>query len=419
MPAVVVQSQVAKVAEVMQRCQKRAHAAKMFERIASTLKCSWKRAVKLARSTAHCCAQSQATTFRAVLGYVRALQASDVVQGLQCVLRVSHDETPLRLKVSFSEQSGGGDSNVETSKLFLVESDWTILLRCQPFENPRYVMLHGVYSPALRCSDSTAATGIAAVLRAVAEQQWPAKEDIEDVFQCTTRVCEADDAGANRRAERLWSSYRPGAQTMSFTCMAHKLHNVCERTWSLSPEVLSGIVRTLLCIQSSSHMERLRTALKREVPRRLLIVEDGVISRDAEIYRGNVLNLWCHDLLPCRTQSVILTLAGTMLNGDWRQPKTLIHICRGCCGNKQEAMDKCSSLMSKLLRTLRPRRLEKGNWASWWAPLTFIGLFTSLHNLLPDLFDIAFKNMKDRNITQQPKLERLLEVGLGLWGWVF
>ena len=316
-PAEVVQSQVVKIAEVMQRFQRKAHAAKLFEKLASTLKCSWNRAVKLARSTAHCCAKSQANTFTAVLGYVRALQASDVVQGLQCVLRVSHDETPLRLKVSFSEQIGGQDSNVETSKLFLVESDWTILLRCQPFENPRYVMLHGSYSPALRCSDSTAAPGIAAVLRAVAEQQWPGKEEIEDVFQYTTRVCEADDAGANRRAERLWSTYRPGAQTMSLTCLAHKLHNVSERTWALSPECLTGVVRTLLCIQSSSHMERLRTALKREVPRRLVIVEDGEISRDAEIYRGNVLKLWCHDLLPCRTQSVILTLAGTMLNSDW------------------------------------------------------------------------------------------------------
>ena len=126
-------------------------------------------------------------------------------------------------------------------------------------------------------------------------------------------------------------------------------------------------------------------ALLQSIPERLEVVYGGELSTDARAFRKQVLQLWMDPRLPARSQSIILLTAGLVLNGDWRVPNKLVHICRGCCVSKQHTLETCQKWLQRLYKTLRPSRLEKGKWASRWVPLT-----SSIHKLLPDLYAKAF-----------------------------
>ena len=209
--------------------------------------------------------------------------------------------------------------------------------------------------------------------------QWLPKEiDVNQLFENTVRCCESDEALANWKAEREWQDKYPSTP-LALVCLAHKLHGVTEKT-----------VRTLLCLMSGSNLARLQSSLAKLVPARVEVLYETNLSEDAKSYRQKCLQLWL-PFLPARKRAVVCAMAGTILNGDWRAHKKIQHCCSaGCCAGLEDTVTKAQHSLATLLRILRVGTISRSNWASWALPLSSVGLMTSVHGLLPDVFQMAF-----------------------------
>eukprot|EP00971_Amphidinium_carterae_P333452 6468212-Amphidinium_carterae.2 len=372
----------------MLRYGKKASATNAVDDLCRRMACSHKLALKYLHATAEKCLQTQRQSLHSILMYIKTMRDANVVCPVLFMHRVSYDETPLRLSITVAT----ADSTPQTSKLFVVESDWAALL--QQRSDGHYLVITGSFSPASRVVDGASAAATAVVLQTAAEAQLPGTEHVEDIFEKTVRIAETDEGPANEKAERLWDLYRPGSVLLHLLCVAHKIHSIVDRTWSLHSDVLSQVVRTMLAQQSAVHLQRLRTALDSHVSRKLVVLPLQPLAQDAVQFRRSVLKLWNHRALPPRTQAVI-TMAAAFLNGDWRCQDSLQHMCgNGCCGSRQDSEQKVRKILQKLFKTLRVSKLCKGNWAHWWVPLTGIGILQSMHGVLHAIYRAAFANMK-------------------------
>ena len=127
----------------------------------------------------------------------------------------------------------------------------------------------------------------------------------------------------------------------------------------------------------------------------LEIVPDAM-SAEGTHFRKHVLRVWLTAKLRPRHRAIVATVAGTLLNGDWRSPK-LQHICRGCCQGREETIQRLKAMLPKLLQALRPKALCRGNWCEWASPLSCIGILANMHHLLSHLFRMSFsKEEQDR-----------------------
>eukprot|EP00971_Amphidinium_carterae_P008874 175010-Amphidinium_carterae.1 len=126
------------------RYGKKAAAANAVDDLCKRLSCSRKLASKYLHATAEKCLQTQSQNLRSILIYIKAMRDVNVVRPALFIHRVSYDETPLRLSIAVAS----ADSTTQTSKLFLVESDWAALL--QQRSDGHYLILTGCFSPASR-----------------------------------------------------------------------------------------------------------------------------------------------------------------------------------------------------------------------------------------------------------------------------
>ena len=186
-----------------------------IDAIQKRLSCQRKKTMKSAHAAAEACLQSQGATFRNIIGYVQAV-GPEVITPLVLAYRVSYDETPLLLNIAFTE----GFPSPELAKFFAAQSDWTMLLRYEA--SGKLLMLHGLFSPTLRCTDTATGKAIAAFLKSVCESQLPKPEAYAGQFAQVARVAELDSAPANTLAERSWRKSRPEFTNLELHCIAHK-----------------------------------------------------------------------------------------------------------------------------------------------------------------------------------------------------
>eukprot|EP00971_Amphidinium_carterae_P269326 5342996-Amphidinium_carterae.1 len=117
----------------------------------------------------------QVDAFDHVLGYLRCMQVQKRVQGVMMVHHVLYDETPLRLRVSFSDQGQGSRTqDTQLAKVYVIEQSWSVLCQEQSIdgEENAYMLLRASMSPSLRC----AATGSAANLASIMSSIWSPPE---------------------------------------------------------------------------------------------------------------------------------------------------------------------------------------------------------------------------------------------------
>eukprot|EP00971_Amphidinium_carterae_P071810 1420223-Amphidinium_carterae.1 len=180
---------------------------------------------------------------------------------------------------------------------------------------------------------------------------------------------------------------------MHLICIAHKIHACADKGWALTRTSLTGVTRTLLVLQQASHVAKLISALKSLIPqwcRRLPATH--ILDSEAIEFRNNTLSTWLgpsSGLRP-RKKAIVIAIAGTVLNGNWKVSGQLQHICHGCCENEQDTIELMQRWLPKLLRTLRGQALCRGNWLHWPTPLCLVGILTAAHDLLPALFTSAF-----------------------------
>ena len=390
---VIEKSTVAIVAEHIAKWAKRAESSKAVEKLMETMSWQYGTAMKWLECVAELSARAEEQSLHAVLRYISALTRSGTIKPLLFSVHNSYDETPLRARVAFL-QMGQAASQTELAKVFVIEQSWVALLEVpQPnHDKNEHVILMGALAPALRCSDAANGEAVAAVLSSVRDRQIPGDVDVTALFALPSRSLDTDEAGANPRGERLYASWAPKWKKLHLGCAAHRLHGAAERVFQLVPPVLTGVVRVLLSLRSSASWSQFKTVLETEIENRCTCRPLAVpLPESALQYRRNVLTTWRP---PHQSRKVILldVLTGVLLNGDWRDRGVLIHHCReGCCSSAAETVTKVKYYIGKFVDSFRPSALCRGNWASWSAPLSFLGLMGSNHNLLPDVFAKSFQ----------------------------
>ena len=196
------------------------------------------------------------------------------------------------------------------------------------------------------------------------------------------------------RALRLLAQKTPKRWRLCFKCICHSVHGISDKVWKLAPMVLTGLIRCVLSLQSTINMGRLKRVLDAEIRARCRrLCGDHVLGDDALAFRKQVLQTWRPPAEKGRKTSLFLTVTGLLLNGDWRTPKTLIHICKDdrCCASDQECCEKMCYYIPLLLDSLRTSA-SRGNWAEWSTPMSYAGFGAALHGLVPDVFRAAFNS---------------------------
>ena len=372
---------------------KRSHSGSTLSLLAADLKCGNKLAFQILMAASESCVRSQQKTLHDIIEYIQCLQHSGSLLPLAFAHRVSYDETPMLCKVAFGNIAS---ANSELSKVFVIESSWSALVLSKTGK-PEPVLLQGHFSPAVRAADGVNGPAIATALRSVFEGQVPSA--VGDLFPFCVRVSEHDEAPANARAERMWKTYAGDYSLLTLPCVAHKVHACSEKATQMVPWLMTGLTRTLLAVQGATQFRRLKSALRGFVSDNLQILPANTrLSQDALAFRRLSLSLW----LPHRPRkkAIVLVVAATLLNADWRQPQ-LQHICKQCCKDAADCKEKTVQWLEKLIDTLRPNKLCRSNWAEWAHPLSYIGLLSDMHRLLPSLYKRAFAGV-DEDAAQVP-----------------
>ena len=308
------------------------------------------------QATAETCFQGQMENVITVCKWAQTLK--DDLEAHTLVQWQSYDETPLRLRVSF-----GGQASPQLSKVLVIEQKWVMLFRRRnpdQVDAPTWFLLQGSFSPTLRPTDSTAGLTISAALQS--SQMIP--DDFVSTFQYHTRVAETDEAPSNAVAERLTGTL-PGASknAIHWRCSAHKAHAIAEKTWQLAVPCLSGSCAAILTIQNSQNLGRLRAALELLIRKRVVILKPQAVSVEAEAHRANIIKTFCPPAKNAKKRATVLLLSA-VFNGDWRSGD-IQHICDGCCNGKATVVAKMSLVVGRLLQSVRPSKLNRGNWLEW------------------------------------------------------
>ena len=338
-------------AATLASARKKAHFGGVVQRLAAYVKHSSKTVTSHLRSAAQLCIDTQTSNLQKFVEHLWRLQQSDKVKVIAYVDRVTYDETPLKSVISW----GGQRIGPEVAKNFVFQSSWALLVRHEKIgydasqddmaENSErvaaydYVIYRGWMSPQMRATDSAKGEAVAAMLRSCPE---PPKL-INDPSFCENRIrlVETDSAPSNSRGERLWNRYRPGWQQCEVPCSAHRIHSAAERTFQMTLPWLRGATRTLLVSLQAYYMAAIRRAFEDLVRERCVVIkkEDFSLSREARIYRRNIIETFIPDMKSSRKRSRALLLFCCVFNGDWRQDSVIQHICSGeaCCANGRES----------------------------------------------------------------------------------
>ena len=259
----------------------------------------------------------------------------------------------------------------------------------------QYIVFQGSFCPQVRASDSTTGESVAGVLDTCMQPAKLLQDHYKDLFGTAIRVTEFDSAMANDRGARMFAVGMGQWQHITVHCAPHRLHSASVKTLALCPDWLRGTIRSLLVCQQSQQLSLLRRSLEHLIEQRcvLRLRAECQVSVEGRQYRRNLLRCFLPSLRTPRKKCRVVLFCTFLLNGDWREQKQLIHICKGssCCPRGVESTkEKLRAWLPALLRTLRPSQLNRGNWMNWSNPLVFLGLLQGMHGLLADMYRYAF-----------------------------
>ena len=373
--------------------RRRVHSKIALQQLCREAGCTSSWATQLLACAAECSARAQRENLNHVVDYVARMSRGGHLRPVAFCLRSAYDETPIQVKVGFASLT---DEVTELSKVYVVEMSWSLLVCTTVEPNPHrdaFLLIQGAFSPTIRASDTNRGESVACILRDAWQGNIGCMAAIEETFPLHIHVTESDEAPANLRGERLLSNTcLPTWTSLPLRCSLHKLHSTCEKVFQLCPLVLTGSIRVLLVLQSTSNMQRLKSKLRELIEGKFeFIVGPRELSHEALEYRKWVLTTWMPGKEQSRKLATLLTLSACLLNGDWRGDR-IQHICHSCCQSRNDCLAKVQVHMAKLLDVLRMAALCKANWASWSRPLSLLGVFCSMNAILPALFRRAFGN---------------------------
>ena len=381
------------------------HAYTSNNSVARDLGCDRRLALARLEAAAECCLQKQKQLLHECVNYVK-MQAGRM-EPVCFIERCSYDGTDAELRVPDVLDNDMG----QKVKLYMVETEWAMLLRERVETDlqgvclgpDKYLLLRGKLSPAPRISQRGTGENIKSVLLS-ADDLPP---DLASVFcNRVIRICEADEDGANGKAERLLQSVR-GRQwtdsTLTVLCAAHKAHNSAERTWTFTLPLLSGMTNTSKALLEIDMLKALKVMLLAEAGRRLVIHDASVeLCLEAEEYRRHTMSLYLPPASQPKRRARMLAVCTGLLNGDWRRPNILIHRCQpGCCGSRKETLAKIHKFFVPALLAQRPSMFSKNNWKDWTLQTNFYGWASSLHAFGQDVLIKVLSGQRARDVSAE------------------
>ena len=229
----------------------------------------------LAAAAMHCC-RGQQHNLEQTLLYTVPLVRSGVLHPICFAQLQSYDETPSRVRVSWSTDT---HAESQIAKLYVVKSQWIMMFYVRTADGEEPFLFHGSWAATLRAGTGTSAADTAAVLATCPEVNMETFKQVG--FPITVKVSETDSLAANFKCERLRALADPESWWLHIVCMAHRCHTVADKVFALNRPLLSGICPSLLVLQGSGHLVALRNALMQIVEARLECVPyDGPLAVD-------------------------------------------------------------------------------------------------------------------------------------------
>eukprot|EP00971_Amphidinium_carterae_P311561 6192294-Amphidinium_carterae.1 len=268
----------------------------------------------------------------------------------------------------------------------MFETGWSISVR--DIQTSKYCILEIRFSQQLRAAASGGGETLFKLLLSTVQPP----DDVQHVFPCCMRLVETDEHGANGRCERMLKIHR-GPQWSSLTslCLAHKVHAMAQKTWTLESDCVSAIIQVCKHLSSSGMMAKLKESMVLLAAERFEVRPALLLTPGAKTHKDNIQAYFLPPLSRSRCRATT-EVAVEFFSGDWRLSNTLIHQCAGshCCKDARQSKLKAIVLLQKLCTVLTPRMFSRANWCDWAQTLNFLGVLSGLHSLLQDAFTHAF-----------------------------
>ena len=125
-----------------------------------------------------------------------------------------------------------------------------------------------------------------------------------------------------------------------------------------------------------------------------LIVEvaaDIPLQAPAAEFRSNALLAFSPE--HSRGEAILAQASRLVFNGDWRTHQHMIHRCCACCASAAESRAKMKVWLTKILKALRLRLVNKGNWLGWQRSVPLVGVLMACHRMFVPAFRSAIAKM--------------------------
>eukprot|EP00971_Amphidinium_carterae_P353025 6492799-Amphidinium_carterae.9 len=339
---------------------------------------------------------AQTKSLREVLGYMHE-RAGISIEPVAFVERQAYDSTPAYLRVQSGELLGNAEQ--QKVKLWMVETEWLVLFRGISeggHTAGQTSVIRGFFSPCPRITERGTAECTSKVLQTTG--CFELRERISQVFgDSVYRISETDEDPANFKGEVLlelaghekWSD-----SLLHCICSAHKVHKAAERTWSFCLDLMSNLVHCHKVFADIGMQRKVKKVMQREIRSRLNIQRvasaEASLSQEAVSFRKSTMLLF----LPPKTQTrrrALMETTCALLNGDWRVPGVLQHLCIGsdCCKSRAETEAKLIALLPRALLCQRAQMLCMDNWLQWHDQLSYWAWCACLHGFGQAAMNIA------------------------------
>ena len=199
-------------------------------------------------------------------------------------------------------------------------------------------------------------------------------------------------------------------------CAGHKIHAAAQKLFLLQVPELRGICRTLLLFQQHGVLSRFRALLQQHVEANAVLIHSEVpLSQEASAFKAMIKKYFYPSDQRSRKHILVERVLSGLLNDDWRLEPELRHRCPGehCCKDLPAFKAKLSHWLQKVLKALRPRILNRGNWLAHHECYPFLGVFCAVHKLLPNLFDKLLQGSDIDSLQDPPpQQENALDIGM-------
>ena len=375
-----------------------------LENLAESLKTSRRTLLRYLHAVAECTLKNESLLLAQAVDYARLLHCAGFVRPMLFLHNVHYDETQMVVRAGYGP---GSVPTFHKARVFVITQEWCMLLARQSQTANDFICLKGARTPILKPAQNATAETVAKLLEGTCALPGPL-----DFFDHRWRVIETDEGSNNLKAEQVMDIH----PRLHIVCAGHKTHDVCSRTWELFPELRATLVQTIKVLKSPGALQRFSDMLLRKIEEPgFLVIRQGPLDESARSYRDFVLAAFAPKPRESRVASAwVATIAHTLLNGDWRKPGLVEHVCGGnsCCPNgRPETIAKLRVALPKLLAKLRLQRFELDNWKHWHRQLYFVGFLGLVHRVFMTVFADAFAEgrIPDDGPPEPPAAWRLLE----------